>query len=161
MGWPKNIKFGRISPSSPSKNQLAYRIFRLSTIGSRLTYPVIWAQSEWTEHDFLEIWDLGNVSGSHFSKSRKTKLSFENACPWCFKFPHKIGFWKVTDFQIFRSLPLAILMIVWHKWEDGSWQVSMTAIDFSPTPWNFCPVMSQAVRKPCFSTSIPLGGREY
>ena len=38
-GWgvQKNVDFGPISPSSPYKNQLAYRIFRLGTIRDRLT----------------------------------------------------------------------------------------------------------------------------
>ena len=47
--------------------------------------------------------------------------------------------------------------IFWHKWEDWSRKVNMNAFNFSPGPWNFWPVMSQAVRKPCFSTSIPRG----
>ena len=33
----------------------------------------------------------------------------------------------------------------------------MNAFSFSPSPWNFWPVMSQAVRKNNFSTSIPRG----
>ena len=31
----------------------------------------------------------------------------------------------------------------------------MNAVNFSPSLWNFCPVMSQAVWKPCCLTSIP------
>ena len=57
----------------------------------------------------------------------------------------------------FKSPLSATLIIFWHKWEDGSRKVNMNAVSFSPTPWNFWPVMSQAVRKPCFSTSIPRG----
>ena len=50
-------------------------------------------------------------------------------------------------------------MVFWHKWEDWSRKVSMTAVNLSPIPWIFCPVMRQAVRKPCFSTWIPMGAR--
>ena len=35
--------------------------------------------------------------------------------------------------------------------------VSMKAFTFSPTPWNLWPVMSGAIRKPCFSSPTPKG----
>ena len=44
-----------------------------------------------------------------------------------------------------------------HNWEDGSRKVNMNAVNFSPTPWHCCSFMSQAVRKPCFSASVPRG----
>ena len=65
--------------------------------------------------------------------------------------------------QIVEQLPhfkfsiSATLMFFLHKWEDGSRKVTVNAVNFSPTPWNVSPVISQAVRKPCFSTSIPWG----
>ena len=46
-------------------------------------------------------------------------------------------------------------MIIWHKWEDRSRKVGVNAFNFSSSHWNFWSVMSQAVRKPSFSTSIP------
>ena len=72
-------------------------------------------------------------------------------------------FWSMLHGRMGKKLPHfkshqpATLIIIWHKWEDRSRKVSMNAFNFSPTPWNFWPVMSQAVRKPCFSTSIPRG----
>ena len=45
-------------------------------------------------------------------------------------------------------------MICWHKWEARSRKVIMKAFNFSPSPWHIWPVMSQAVRKPCFSNPI-------
>ena len=36
------------------------------------------------------------------------------------------------------------------------WMI-MKAFIFSPTPWNVCPVVFQAVRKPCFPRPIPKG----
>ena len=37
MGWPQKKQFRPDLAIQPIKNQLAYRIFRLTTIGSRLT----------------------------------------------------------------------------------------------------------------------------
>ena len=42
-------------------------------------------------------------------------------------------------------------------WEDGSRKVNMNEPNLRIYHGNFWPVMSQAVRKPCFSTSIPRG----
>ena len=105
-------------------------------------------------------WDFGNL---RFWKNVQVpffkipqQICVENARPWCVQFPKKMVI-KITDFKMFRSLHLAILMIFWHKWEARSRKVSMTAVNFSPSPWNFWPVMSQVIRKSCFSTSIPRG----
>ena len=52
-----------------------------------------------------------------------------------------------------KPVKTATLMIL-GRWTQ---KVNMDTVDFSPIPSNFCLVMSQAVRKPCFSTSIPRG----
>ena len=125
-------------------------------------FNLIWAHSKWMEHDFLEIWDFRKMSGSHFSNSRKT-IGFENAHPFkgpgpIFQSAAKRWVWKSQIWEQlsdFKSPLSATLMIFLHKWEDGSRKVNVNAVNFSPTPWNVCPVTSQAIRKPCFSTSIP------
>ena len=91
----------------------------------------------------LDFENAHPLSGSHFSNSRK-RIGFEKSQIWK----------QLSDF---KSPLSAILMICWHQWEDESRKSNMSAANFSPTPWNFCLVMSQAVRKPCFSTSIPRG----
>ena len=52
---------------------------------------------------------------------------------------------------------LAIHKIISHIWEDGSRKVNNDEPDLRFFHGNFRPVISQAVRKPCFSTSIPRG----
>ena len=65
--------------------------------------------------------------------------------------------------QIWEQLPnfkfqfSAILKIIWPIWEDGSRTVNNDEPDLRLFHGNFWPVMSQAVRKPCFSTSMPRG----
>merc|ERR1711908_224187 len=52
---------------------------------------------------------------------------------------------------------LAIHKIISHIWEDGSRKVNNDEPNLRFFHGNFRPVISQAVRKPCFSTSIPRG----
>ena len=52
---------------------------------------------------------------------------------------------------------LAIHKIISHIWEDRSRKVNNDEPDLRFFHGNFWPVISQAVRKPCFSTSIPRG----
>ena len=35
-------------------------------------FDLIWAHSEWMEHDILEIWDFGKMPGSHCPNPRRT-----------------------------------------------------------------------------------------
>ena len=56
-----------------------------------------------------------------------------------------------------KSPHLAILINIWHIWEDRSRKVNNDEPDLRFFHGNFWPVISQAVRKPCFSTSIPRG----
>ena len=52
---------------------------------------------------------------------------------------------------------LAIHKIISHIWEDGSRKVNNDEPDLRFLSRKLVPVISQAVRKPCFSTSIPRG----
>ena len=52
---------------------------------------------------------------------------------------------------------VAIHKIISHIWEDGSRKVNNDEPDLRFFHGNVRPVISQAVRKPCFSTSIPRG----
>ena len=115
------------------------------------------------EHSILGVWDfVKSVCPRHFFKIPlfPHKLVFEKARPWLLTFPQKetnekSQIWE--QLSHFKSPLSATLMIFRHTWEDESRKVNLNAFIFSPTPWNFCPVMSQAVRKPCFLTSIPRG----
>ena len=91
----------------------------------------------------------------------------------CIKFPQKKWFWKcpllvlqiLTKQWVWKTEQLptsksplsAIHKIVWHIWEDGSRKVNVNEPNLRIYHGNFWPVMSQAVRKPCFSISIPRG----
>ena len=78
LGWvgaePRRVHFGRISISSPYK--------KLNGVPPQppnhdwKPFNLIWAFSEWLEHDILEILDFQKMPGSIFSKTR-TK--------WCSK----------------------------------------------------------------------------
>ena len=97
-----------------------------------------------------------------------------------FKNPQKIVFWKCPPFvrfQVFKNpqkmvfekiqiweqllkskSPLsAIHKIIWHIWQPRSRKVNNDEPDLRFFHGNFWPVISHAVRKPCFSTSIPRG----
>ena len=83
---------------------------------------------------------------------------------WTHFRPNFIFFWpKNLDYQkskLFlkcKSPHLAILINIWHIWEDRSRKVNNDEPDLRFFHGNFWPVISHAVRKPCFSTSIPRG----
>ena len=104
------------------------------------------------------------MSWSHFSISCKQMMCFcLMSAPGVSHSRNKKGLTNPrsrnnspTSNLSFHSLS-ATLMIFWHTWEDESRKVCMNAFNFRPPPWNFCLVMSQAARKPCFSTLIPRG----
>ena len=79
------------------------------------------------------------MSGSHVSKTCK-QMCFENALLPGSKFP----FFAIHNF-------------ISHIWEDGSRKVNNDEPDLRCFHGNFRPVISQAVRKPCFSNSHPRG----
>ena len=58
-------------------------------------FNLIWAFSEWLEHDILEIWDFGKMSGSHFPKKRKKT--------WCLK---KSSFARIQNPTFLPSIQL-------------------------------------------------------
>ena len=65
---------------------------------------------------------------------------------------------KFRDFFIKSKYHhLAILINIWHIWEDRSQTINNDEPDFRFFHGNFWPVMSQAVRKPCFWAWIPRG----
>ena len=74
-----------------------------------------------------------------------------------FKNPQKNGFLKMSLFSGSKIPLLAIHKIISHIWEDRSRKVNNDEPDLRFFHGNFRPVISQAVRKPCFSTSIPRG----
>ena len=85
----------------------------------------------------LRLWKM---AGSYFSKTRKTMVFEKNPVLSGSKFPLS-----------------AIHKIISHIWEDGSRKVNNDEPDLRFFHGNVRPVISQAVRKPCFSTSIPRG----
>ena len=56
-----------------------------------------------------------------------------------------------------KSHHLAILITIWRIWEDISKKVNMNEPGLRFFHIHFWPVISQAVRKPCFSAWIPRG----
>ena len=61
-----------------------------------------------------------------------------------------LRFWsKNLIFSKCKSHHLAILINMWHTWEDGSRKVSMEEINLGFFHGNFWLVISQAVQKPC------------
>ena len=91
----------------------------------------------------IGFWKCPHLPGSIFSKTRK-KMVFE-----------KVQIWE----QLLKSKsPLsAIHKIIWHIWQPRSRKVNNDEHDLRFYHGNFWPVISHAVRKPCFSTSIPRG----
>ena len=66
----------------------------------------------------------------------------------------------IKESEIFpkcKSPHLAILRNIWHIWEDRSQKHNSDEPDLRFSYGNFWPVISQAVRKPCFSAWIPRG----
>ena len=83
---------------------------------------------------------------------------FLEKCPVLFFLnPQKNGVWKNPVLPGSKIPLLAIHKIISHIWEDISRKVNNDEPDLRFFHGNFWPVISQAVRKPCFSTSIPRG----
>ena len=102
----------------------------------------------------LRFWK--NVRAQFFSSCKKWVLKVP--IPDASKCPQKKGFGKSSNSQNPNPFKQPLSWWFWHKWEDWSRKVKiMNAVSFNLTPWTFCPVMRQAVRKPCFPTSIPRG----
>ena len=81
----------------------------------------------------------------------------KNARVLFFKNPQKIGFLKMPPFSGSEIPLLAIHKIISHIWEDRSRKVNNDEPNLRFFHGNFWPVISQAVRKPCFSAWIPRG----
>ena len=75
--------------------------------------------------------------------------------------PTENGVWKMEQLPKSKSPLSAIHKIICHIWEDRSRKVNNDEPDLRFFHGNFRPVISQAVRKPCFSTSIPRGPNLY
>ena len=90
-------------------------------------------------------WYLENLS---FLKSARVPL---------FKNPQTNEVLKMPPFSGSKIPVLAIHKIISHIWEDRSRKVNNDEPDLRFFQGNFWPVISQAVWKPCFSTSIPRG----
>ena len=71
--------------------------------------------------------------------------------------PKNLDCQKSKLFLKCKSPHLAILINIWHIWEDRSRKVNNDEPDLRFFHGNFWPVISRTVRKPCFSTSIPRG----
>ena len=65
--------------------------------------------------------------------------------------------WKTEQLPKSKSPLSAIHKIIWHILKDGSRKVNNGEPDLRFFHGNFWPVISHAVRKPCFSTSTPRG----
>ena len=90
-------------------------------------------------------WDLGNL---RFGKNVRVPFFKNPQTKWILKMHPLPG----------SKIPLlAIHKIISHIWEDRSRKVNNDEPDFRFFHGNFWPVINQAVRKPCFSTSIPRG----
>ena len=85
------------------------------------------------------------------------KFKILEKCPGpIFQKPTKYGVWENPVLS--RSkFPLLAIHIFSHIWEDRSRKVNNDEPDLGFFHGNFWPVISQAVRNPCFSTSIPRG----
>ena len=71
--------------------------------------------------------------------------------------PAKKWIWKMPPLPGSKIPLLAIHKIISHIWEDRSRKVNNDEPSFRFFHGNFWPVMSQAVRKPCFSAWISRG----
>ena len=109
-------------------------------------------------------WFFGNLrfwkmAGSDFSNSRKTWGFWKcHLCPvLIFQKLAKKCVWENPVVSGSKFPLLAIHKNISHIWEDGSRKVNNDEPDLRFVHGNFWPVISQAVWKPCFSTSIPRG----
>ena len=109
----------------------------------------------------LRFWKNDRVPFFKFSQTRNwvSKMStlvrihvFENQQKMVFA---NIQFWEQLPKS--KSPFSATHTIIWHIWKDGSRKVNNDEPDMRIYHGNFWPVMSQAVWKPCFLTSIPRG----
>ena len=90
-------------------------------------------------------WDFGNL---RFWKNVRVPFFKNPHTNWAFKIPLLPG----------SKIPLlAIHKIISHIWEDRSRKVNNDEPDLRFFHGNVWPVISQAIPKPCFSTSIPRG----
>jgi len=96
---------------------------------------IFWMAGTW----YFEIWDFGKCPGPIFQK------------------PATNGVLKNPILPGSKISLLAIYEIISHIWEDAPWKVNNDKPDLRFFHGNFWPVISQTVRKPCFSTSIPRG----
>ena len=86
------------------------------------------------------------------------KFEILEKCPGpIFQKPAKKWFLKMPPFSGSKIPLLAIHKIISHIWEDRSRKVNNDEPGFRFFYGNFWPVISQAVRKPCFSAWIPRG----
>ena len=101
---------------------------------------------------------LGVQSPDFYQNSPRTRRELAKNSPRTCPAP---AFQKKTEKKVFEQNPalsgskfalLAIHIIIWHIWEDGSRKVNNDEPDLRFFHGNFWPVISQAVRKPCFST---------
>ena len=82
---------------------------------------------------------------------------WKNARVPFFKNPQKNEVLKMPPLPGSKIPLLAIHKIISHIWEDRSRKVNNDEPGFRFFHGNFWPVISQAVRKPCFSAWIPRG----
>ena len=77
-------------------------------------FNLIWAFFEWLEHEILEIWDFGKMSGSHFSKTNKTNV-FEKIqfCPH----PNSHCLPSMKVFHIYEKIDLEKLITTNPIWD--------------------------------------------
>ena len=105
----------------------------------------------------LRFWNNVRVPFSNFPQTNGVLKMPPFARFYFFKNPQKMGFEKNPVLSGSKFPLLAIHKFISHIWEDGRRKVNNDEPDLRFFHGNFWPVMSQAVRKPCFSTSIPRG----
>ena len=139
----------------PKSGTVLYLVYlRRGSISAESQHPAhkknqLWAGTyhKFRWESFPHIFDIFWMVGCNFQNEPDQKSDPGN---W---FVSRSGK-KLTNF---KSHQLAILKIIWHIWEDGSQKVNMNEPNLRFFHGNFWPVISQAVRKPCFSAWIPRG----
>ena len=117
------------------------------------SFNLIWAHSEWMEHEIFEIWDIGKMSRSHSQISTRNYLKMPALVriPF-FKVLQNIWVWNIPDLRTTLRLQISTSNrshVFWHTWEDRSRKVNNDEPDLRFYHGNFWPVISQAVRKTC------------
>ena len=112
-----------------------------------------WIDGTWFFFENLRFWKNARVPCFKFPQ----KHWFWKCPPWCFKFLQNMGFGKSRNSQNpnLHFQPVIKLFDIYGKMdlEKLIWTLCISA----QLP-DFCwSVIRQAVRKPCFSTSIPRG----